>query len=98
MRCPEGCMKQIHTAMFRVTNGHPPLKSSKWKAFLIWTGNTYILHLYHYHHLVLKYDMFSHVILFEWWEKKADKRGLDSAKIWLEARRTRFDYLKEEGT
>lgn len=87
MRQPDGCMKQIHSAMGRATGGQKPLQSSKWKAFLDWNqpGQTYFLHLYHYQHLILVYDLWGRKLLYEWHEKPADKRGLDSAKAWLKA-------------
>lgn len=93
MKCPPGCMKQIDTALWRAFSDHKPLKSAKWKGYMKWTGQTYILYLFHYHHLVLKYDVFNQQILFEWYEKPADKRGLDSAKIWLKAREDRVNNI-----
>jgi hypothetical protein len=85
MICPEGCMKQIDECLQRVVNGQPPHAKRKWKGFLQWNGFYYELHLYHYHHLVLKYRFMDKKVLYEWWEKPADKRGLDSAKLWLKA-------------
>lgn len=96
MKIPEGCMKQIDVALSSALSDKAPPPSQKWKGFINWTGQTYILSLYHYHHLVLQYDLFNHIILHEWWERPADKRGLDSAKIWLEARRNRFTEKEDE--
>lgn len=64
-----------------------PLRK-KWFAFGVISGRKYdvqhpILHLYHYTHLVLRYNLETHEILEEWWEKPADKRGLDAAKAYL---------------
>lgn len=69
--------------------------SKKWKAFLRWdnTKKTYFVLLYHYHHLVWVYDMFNRQELYEWWERPTDKRGLDSARIWMKARHKKVDSL-----
>lgn len=78
-------MKQIKECLDRVFQGTPPLKSKKWKAFVgHWLGkNPNHLFVFHYHHLVLVYDTMEHKVLYEWWERSADKRGLDSAKEYL---------------
>ncbi len=67
-----------------------PTHSKKWKAFWgdwMWSESIanreqFIL-LYHYHHLVLVYDTQDKMVVFEWWEKPTDKRGLDAAKEYL---------------
>lgn len=86
----EGCMKQIDIALSRAFDKQPPLGSAKWKAFIQYLAGDPILYLYHYHHRVLVYDIYGEKILSEWWEKPADKRGLDSAKLWLEDRERRY--------
>lgn len=80
-------MKQMQECLDRAFQDKPPTPSRKWKAFINYhpdyRGH---LHLYHYHHLVLVYDTNTHAIRYQWWEKPADKRGLDSAKEYLEER------------
>ena len=92
MTLPEGCMKQIDTVMHRAFSGHPPLKT-KWKGIINYERGEHILYLFHYHHLILKYNVTRRIYLHEWYEKPADKRGLDSAKIWLKAREDKYDRL-----
>jgi hypothetical protein len=72
-------MLQIKTCLKQAFEKKEPPSSQKWKAFI----RNDILYLFHYHHKVLVYDVSKKVIIYEWWEKKADKRGLDDAKIWL---------------
>lgn len=78
-------MKQIDECLSRAFEGKPPLKK-KWQLLkaVSKTRDYHQWHLYHYHHLVLVYCPSSHTFLHEWWEKQADKRGLDSAKAWIE--------------
>lgn len=82
-------MKQIDECLTRAFNNKEPLASKKWKAFIGTDKKTHcrVLILFHYHHLVLRYNLDVHEVKYEWWEKPADKRGLDSAKAWLEERR-----------
>lgn len=75
-------MKQIDTCLSRFFAGDRPLKM-KWFACQRPNTNEPILYLFHYHHLVLVYDFKHSIVLYEWWEREADKRGLDSAKEWL---------------
>lgn len=83
-------MKQIDTCLTRVFDRKPPLQQ-KWKAFIAEGGYCKgELHLYHYHHLVLIYHVEKDFIMYEWWEKQADKRGLESAKEWLEERKRKL--------
>lgn len=80
-------MKQIEECMERAFNNQRPPDSKKWKG--IWIDHPKhgkVMYLYHYHHLVLVYDHINHRYLYEWWELPADKRGLDSAKEYLEER------------
>ncbi|MEK4781026.1 hypothetical protein NST86_33200 [Bacillus sp. FSL L8-0199] len=79
-------MKQISDCIDRALKGLPPLESKKWKAYLQWNEEhrTHYICLYHYQHLVLIYDTVKKSILHQWWEKPADKRGLDSAKEYIE--------------
>lgn len=81
-------MVQMKDCLDRAFAGKMPAPSKKWKAFVGLSSKTHlpILVLYHYHHKVLEYDINYHVYLHEWWEKRADKRGLDSAKEYLEER------------
>lgn len=85
-------MKQIQDCLDRVINKQKPIDSRKWKAFRgdwIWASREPIqdkenhIVLYHYHHLVLVYNLKTNEVVFEWWEKPADKRGLDAAKEYL---------------
>lgn len=71
-------MKQIDECLDRAFSGKKPLKK-KWRAFI----TQGVLFLYHYHHLVLVYDIDTDWIVKEWWEKQADKRGLEAAKAYL---------------
>jgi hypothetical protein len=75
-------MKQIDVCLNRFFNGEKPLKV-KWQARRHNEFNN-ILILYHYHHLVLIYDLEKNVIVREWWELPADKRGLEAAKDYLQ--------------
>lgn len=76
-------MKQIEICLQRFFTGQPPLKK-KWFATQHPNQNEpHNVYLFHYHHLVLVYDFQEDRILYEWWEREADKRGLDSAKEWL---------------
>lgn len=101
-------MKQMDECLVRAFNQLPPKKSSKWKAIITMHGEYEpVLYLFHYQHRVLVYAINHHQILDEWWEKPADKRGLDSAKEWLRAYQVRSlvenvhcincgDYLPDE--
>lgn len=75
-------MKQINICLNRFFNGEKPLKA-KWQAR---RHSEYpdLLLLFHYHHLVLVYDLNKKESLKEWWELPADKRGLDAAKEYLQ--------------
>lgn len=80
-------MKQIDECLTRAFHNKPRLKK-KWQCIKVSPRNGegyFQYHLYHYHHLVLVYCPFSKTILHEWWEKQADKRGLESAKEWIHA-------------
>lgn len=92
MKQPENCMKQMHECLSRFFEGRPFRLSDKWKALKMGEN----LLLLHYHHPVLVYDIARQVIVTEWWEKPADKRGLDSAKIWLKAYHKENDSIKEK--
>jgi hypothetical protein len=73
-------MKQMDICLTRFFTKQIPLKK-KWFAG---RGDEETLVLYHYHHLVLVYNFKHDQILYQWWEREADKRGLDSAKEWLQ--------------
>lgn len=45
------------------------------------------MYLYHYHHIVLVYDTDNHQVQYQWWERPADKRGLDAALAYLKERK-----------
>lgn len=77
-------MKQIRECMDRAFEGKRPL-AKKWKA-VISNDETNYLFLTHYHHLILVYDLDTNTILHKWWERPADKRGLDSAMKLIEER------------
>lgn len=76
-------MKQIDECLSRAFEGRRPLKK-KWRAGI----DEGKLYLFHYHHLVMIYDLKTKEIKHEWWEKPTDKRGLDAAKKWLKENRT----------
>lgn len=76
-------MKQIQECLDRFFDTNKGPLKRKWQALL---NGPHHLHLYHYHHLILVYDLENHEIQYEWWEKPADKRGLDAAKEYLERR------------
>lgn len=73
-------MKQIDECLTRFFTDQKPLKK-KWQ--VIRQNETQVC-LFHYHHLVLVYDGEKQKVVYEWWEKQADKRGLDSAKEWFD--------------
>ena len=72
-------MKQIQECLDRAFTNKKPLKK-KWRAII--SDNKLIL--VHYQHLILVYDLIDNVIIYSWWEKSADKRGLDAALEYLE--------------
>ena len=72
-------MKQIDDCLNRFFTQQKPLKK-KWQAV---KQNETLVYLFHYQHLVLVYDCIEAKVIYEWWEKQADKRGLDSAKEWF---------------
>jgi len=71
-------MKQIDECFDRHFAGKKPL-AKKWQVRRI----EHCLFLFHYHHKVLVYDTREKRVAFQWWEKPADKRGLDAAKEYL---------------
>jgi hypothetical protein len=75
---PKGCLVMIDNTLSRLFKGLPQLPV-KWRAFI--RNNE--LHVYHYHHLVIIYDLKTKIYKHTWWELPADKRGLESCKIWL---------------
>ncbi|MED3625652.1 hypothetical protein P4478_00205 [Bacillus subtilis] len=76
-------MKQIDESLTRLVQKKKPLKK-KWRSCLNGGRPTPTLLLFHYNHLILEFDLKDKTILYQWWEKAADKRGLDSAIEWLE--------------
>jgi hypothetical protein len=77
-------MKQINMVLDRHFEAKPPL-SHKWGVIKCPT-HTNAIRLYHYHHLILIYDLDAETSLYQWWEKRADKRGLDAALLYLKER------------
>lgn len=75
-------MKQINECLDRFFENQKPLKK-KWQARWHPDHDNIIL-LFHYHHLVLAFDVKTKKLLHQWWELPADKRGLESAKKYLE--------------
>lgn len=71
-------MKQIDECFDRLFAGKKPL-AKKWQA----RSDGWRIVLFHYHHRILIYDIKRKQAVFEWWEKPADKRGLDAAKEYL---------------
>jgi len=59
--------------------------SRKWRAYRHPDLENVIV-VCHYHHLVLMYDLFSDRPLYTWWERPADKRGLDACLEYLKKR------------
>jgi hypothetical protein len=96
-------MKQMQKCMDKFFASYPheppePCRSSKWNAILSPLYSEPVLALYHYNHLILEYDLKRHLLLFQWWEKQADKRGLDDAKEYLEQRRQKEAQLCQENS
>ena len=76
-------MKQIMECLDRVFLTQKPLKK-KWKAYLDFNENgEQMIILYHYQHLILVSNITTKKIMFAWYEKDADKRGLLSAIKYL---------------
>lgn len=77
-------MKQINECLTRAFEGQRPKPSAKWKAAIV---DQYpegdMLYLFHYHHRVLVYSLDKARVVYEWSERPADRRGLNSAKMWL---------------
>lgn len=98
MTVPSGCMSQIHEALWRAVNSKRVLRK-KWKAFLYTDEyeNNKVVALFHYHHLVMIYDVANDIEIFAWYQVNADKRGLDSARIWFK-RYKEFRGLTERNT
>lgn len=80
-------MKQIDECLTRAFAGKSPLPSKKWKAII----EDDLLLVFHYHHLILAYDVNTHERYREWHERPADKRGFDAALQWLEDRRKQIE-------
>ncbi len=76
-------MKQMDVCLDRVFLELKPLPNSKWKAMIVLD---HLLLVYHYTHYVLGYDIKTHTVFHEWWERPADKRGLEAAKEYLKER------------
>lgn len=76
-------MKQIDECLTRFVQKKRPLKK-KWRAYLNGARFNPTLLLYHYEHLILEFDLTEEKVLKHWWEKAADKRGLNSAIEWLD--------------
>lgn len=79
---PVEVMKQVQTCMDRVFEGKKPHKANKWKAYIL----DDILYVYNYQHLSLKFDIQNKEVVYKWYEKRADKRGLVSVLLYLEQR------------
>ena len=71
-------MKQIQECLDRHFEGKFPLQK-KWQA----REREDRLYLYHYHHLILVVNLKSKHLEYAWFEKQADKRGLNSAIKYL---------------
>lgn len=79
-------MKQIDDMLTRHLIEDKPALRKKWQAITVkahFDDDVDQLHIYHYHHLVLKLDLVHKKILFTWYERPADKRGLNSSLVWL---------------
>lgn len=88
-------MKQIQECLDRAFSSKEPLPSKKWKGFLRFDEKAgWVLIVYHYHHHVLTYLVDHNQYAFEWWERPADKRGLDSCKEYLEERWRKHHNIK----
>lgn len=85
-------MKQINEALNRLFDGRKQLKQ-KWIAIKHHSNddNKDYLLLYHYQHLILVVSLDDYSIKHEWWECPTDKRGLDSAKIYIENKKQNID-------
>lgn len=78
-------MKQIDECLDRHFDGKPPLMK-KWKVLQKNHLDRNLLFVFHYHHMVIVYDMDRKEILDEWAELPADKRGLKAIKEYLNKR------------
>lgn len=85
-------LKSVQEVFDRYFSLKKPIKS-KWRVTTMLDrrdGRTYIC-FYHYHHLLLMYDLRDGVARYQWWEKPTDKRGLDSALIILNQRKQELE-------
>ena len=89
--------KAVQEVFDRYFNMKKPLKS-KWQIGTTLDkqdGRSYLC-FYHYHHLLLMYDLKENVVRYQWWEKPTDKRGLDSALLILEQRKQQIEMRNAE--
>ena len=79
-------MKQITECLDRAFQYKKPLKK-KWKAVIetlsIDSKQYRCLLLFHYHHLILAYDLEKGYVIYQWWETQTDKRGLNATIQYL---------------
>jgi hypothetical protein len=78
-------MKQIEQALQRYFDKKLARPSDKWKALPTLTA-PHILCLYHYQHPVLIYDTRTQIVIYQWFEKPTDLRGLINALEQLTAK------------
>jgi hypothetical protein len=78
-------MKQIEQALQRYFDKQLHRPSDKWKVISTFPGH-HIVRLYHYHHLVLMYDTRNQIVIYQWFEKPTDLRGLIDALEQLTAK------------
>ena len=76
-------MKQIDKCLVDAFAGKKPAPSSKWKAIILRKNHDYKLFVFHYQHTVLVFNINEWSSFYEWWEKPADRRGLESCLEWL---------------
>lgn len=88
-------LKSVQEVFNRYFNLKKPIKS-KWHIATMMDrqdGRSYLC-FYHYHHLLLMYDLKDEVVRYQWWEKPTDKRGLDSALLILNQRQQELEKRK----
>jgi hypothetical protein len=77
-------MKQIKKIFDRFFNNQHPIKH---KIQVRWFDDTKnFLILFHYHHVLLIYDIKKNESIYEWYEVKTDKAILDASKKYLNDR------------
>lgn len=87
-------MKQITTMCDRFFEGKPSL-AKKWRAnFIVNHGKATLLYT-HYQHIIAIYDLESEKFIGTYYEKDADKRGLDDILEYHKMNPDKIKYFKK---